>query len=140
MTPFETVSIVLGLTTLTFAVIGWLLNKVIDQHKALNTAKAETTDTKFDGLINRLDDLVTQIGHLFRDQEIVTESVKGVSDRVGGLELDQGTRNTRCAEREKAIEDKFKVLHNRIDGIERDSRVGGKRTYDQPTDRIDREN
>ncbi|MEA3369981.1 MAG: hypothetical protein U9Q40_01425, partial [Campylobacterota bacterium] len=82
MTRFEIISIIFGLSTAIFAVIGWLLNNLINQHKELNKSKSETTDSKFESLIQRLDDLVAQIGHLFRDQDVVTESISNLSGRV----------------------------------------------------------
>ena len=140
MTPYEFTTVFLGVSTLILGVIGWFLNSLINQHKALNKAKAETTDSKFDGLIQRLDDLVKQIGHLFRDQEMVTDSIKNLADRLSSIETSCSGQDVKCSEREKSMLDRFKVVHNRIDDLKNEMKEGGRRKSDPPMDRIDREN
>jgi len=140
MTHFETTTVIFGASTLVLSIIGWLLNNIINQHKALNKARAETTDSKFDGLIQRLDDLVKQIGHLFRDQEIVTDSIKNLSNRLGTIETSCSGQDVKCSEREKSMLDRFKVVHNRIDDLKDEMKEGGRRKSDPPRDRVDREN
>ena len=135
MTHFETMTVMLGVSTIVLSIIGWLLNNIINQHKALNKARAETTDSKFDGLIQRLDDLVKQIGHLFRDQEVVTESIKNLANRVGSVETDNKGRELICSEREKSMMDRFKVVHNRIDELKDEMKDGGRRKSDLSLDK-----
>ena len=140
MTSFEILSTVLGLSTLALGTIGWFLNSLINQHKALNKARAETTDTKFDGLIQRLDDLVKQIAHLFRDQEMVTDSIKNLANRLGSIETSCSGQDVKCSEREKSMLDRFSVVHKRIDDIKDEMKEGGRRKSDPPRDRSNREN
>jgi len=140
MTHFETTTVIFGASTFVLSIIGWLLNNIINQHKALNKARAETTDTKFDGLIQRLDDLVKQIAHLFRDQEMVTDSIKNLADRLGGVETECKGHDVKCSEREKSMLDRFNVVHNRIDDLKDEMKEGGRRKTDPPRDRSSREN
>lgn len=130
MTPFELATIVLAVVSGIFGMIGWLLVRLLNHQRQLNAdkdrhrkellaEKDKTAESKFEQLIQRMDDLVEQISHLFRDQEIVTQSVANLGARIGTVEKRLGQSDTRCSEREKHILDKFKVIHNRIDDNEK---------------------
>ncbi len=116
MTPFEMATVVLAIVSGVFGTIGWLLLRLVDHQKQLNldkeayrreltAEKNRTAESKFEQLIQRMDTLVEQIGHLFRDQEMVTESVKVLGVRVGKVEKRIGEHFVRCNEREKLIYD-----------------------------------
>jgi len=116
MTSFEMATVVIAVLSGIFGMIGWLLLRLVDHQKQLNLdredhrkelvrEKDRTVETKFEQLIQQLDTLVQQIGHLFRDQEIVTESVKVLGVRIGKVEKRIGEHFVRCNEREKLIYD-----------------------------------
>ncbi len=128
MTQFELATIALAVVSGTFGVIGWLLVRLLNHQRQLGidkdshrrellAEKDRTTETKFEQLIQRMDNLVEQISHLFRDQEIVTQSISNLGERVGNVEKRQGEQDTKCIEREKHVQDKFKVLHCRVDNV-----------------------
>ena len=116
MTQFEMATVVIAIVSGVFGTIGWLLLRLVDHQKQLNldkeayrreltAEKNRTAESKFEQLIQRMDTLVEQIGHLFRDQEMVTESVKVLGVRVGKVEKRIGEHFVRCNEREKLIYD-----------------------------------
>ena len=135
MTPFELATIVLAVVSGIFGTIGWLLVRLLNHQRQLTAdkdfhrkellaEKDKTAESKFEQLIQQMNDLVEQIRHLFRDQEIVTQSISNLGERVGNVEKRLGQSDTRCNEREKHILDKFKVIHNRIDDNEKGQRDG----------------
>lgn len=109
------VPIVILLGILGFAVMGKMFDILWKQHKEIQTQKEKVDESELARVADRIGDLVEQIKFLFAQRENDTEEIEGIKERVSDLEKGQGEQHTRCDEREKAVADKIKVLHRRLD-------------------------
>ena len=149
MTPFEMSSIAFLVVSGIFATIGWLLNRLLMHQKQLNidkeihrkelfSEKEKTAETKFEQLIQRMDNLVEQLSHLFRDQEIVNTSISNLGVRVGKVEKRIGEHFIRCNEREKVITNIQSLQKSSI--VKYDKALVTRKGSPDYSDRMDRDN
>ena len=149
MTDFETATIGLAVISATFGSIGWLLVRLLNHQaqltkdkeahrRELNEERDKTAESKYNSLIDKIDGLVSQVSNLFRDQEIVLESVSQLAKRVGKSEKKIAEHCAKCAEREKVL---TKVADRQDEAIRKYDKFMLQRNND-PTcpDRTDREN
>ncbi len=132
---FGNIPIVILTIVLMFGALGWLFNRLLKQHKEFSEMRdkfnKELKDTETSQIVKEIKRLVDEIKELFRNQ-------KDHETRISNLETRCEGQTTKCDEREKLVTDKFKVLHNRVNDIRIDGQLGGKRSYDPPTDRCER--
>jgi len=115
LTPYEIVMLVSSMVMFLFGIVGWLFNRLVNQHKELSRMKdqhqvqldlqrAAIENSKFDRMLDRLDDLVTQIKVLFLKHDDHENKLATQSAAISRHDRIIAEQHTRCTEREKALE------------------------------------
>ena len=123
------VPVVMLLFSLGFAAIAFLSNKLFEQKKEIEDASIKTLVTEIKTLVKRIDELFTK-----HDSH---------EERIDMLEKSVAGHFSKCAEREKLLNDikKKQTFHiNKFNDVLVPLKQGGHRQDDCPTDRSDRDN
>ena len=101
LTLFEIISVVLGVTTIILAVVGWLFNRLLNQrnqfakekaelHEAIENQKDKAEQSAFLSIAEKIEGLVLQVTDLFSGQREINADISHIREEVGDVKADMG--------------------------------------------------
>ena len=116
LTLFEIISVVLGITTIILAVVGWLFNRLLNQRNRFAKEKADLREeiesqkdraeqSAFLSIAEKIEGLVLQVTDLFSGQREINADISHIREEVGDVKADMGKHLAKCDGREQQMLD-----------------------------------
>ena len=146
LTLFEIISVVLGVTTIILAVVGWLFNSLLHQrnqfakekaelHEEIEDQKDKAEQSAFLSIAEKLEGLVIQVTDLFSGQREINADISHIREEVGDIKSDMGKHFVKCDGRGEQMKE---IKARQDKGLERLATIDRKGDF-QRVDRSDRE-